>query len=194
VSLSAQRTAITEACEQRGWELVDVVEDEDQSGATMKRPGVRRVVARLDADEADVLVVAKLDRISRSLKDFVNLADAAEASGWSLTALDAGFDTTTPQGRAVRSMLMVFAQLERELIGQRTKEALAEMAAHGVQLGRPREVDDGTIKRIRKLRGRGKKQRSYSEIARILNAEHVPTPRGGHWHPSSVRRVLGWDT
>lgn len=62
-----------------------------------------------------------------------------------------------------------------------------------MQLGRPREVNDQAAKRIRELRRRGKKQRSLSEIARILNDEHLPTPRGGRWHPSSVKRVLSWD-
>lgn len=190
VSLAAQRRAIEEACEARGWELVEVVEDKDKSGATLKRPGVLRAIDRLDAGQADVLVVARLDRLSRSIRDFANLLHDAE---WKVIALDVGFDTTTPQGEAMVNMLMVFAQLERKLIGQRTKTALAEKQAQGVRIGRPREVSDKTAKRVCELRRNGRKQRSLSEIARTLNAEGTPTPRGGLWHPSSVKRVLSWE-
>jgi DNA invertase Pin-like site-specific DNA recombinase len=194
VSLDAQRAAVTEACEPRGWELVEVVEDRARSGATMKRPGVLKAIDKLSNGDADVLVVARLDRLSRSVRDFANLLHEAEHRGWNVNALDMGIDTTTPQGEMMAHMFMAVAEFERKLIGQRTKEALAHVRKKGTQLGRPREVSDQAVKRVRELRGRGKKQRSLSEIARILNDEHLPTPRGGRWHPSSVKRVLSWDT
>src|SRR5438105_720162 len=71
--LDAQRTQLALACEQRGWHLVDVVADEGVSGSTTTRPGLDRVLTLLDAGEADVLVTAKLDRLSRSAAHFHNL-------------------------------------------------------------------------------------------------------------------------
>ena len=192
VSLEAQRAAITDACKQRGWNLVDVVEDKARSGATMKRPGVLRAINRLDNDE-DVLVIARLDRLSRSVRDFANLLYEAQR-GWNVAALDMGIDTTTPQGEMMAHMLMAVAEFERKLIGERTKQALAYVRKQGKQLGRPREVSDQAIERIRELRRGGKKQRTYSEIARLLNEQRLPTRRGGRWHPSSVKRVLSWES
>jgi DNA invertase Pin-like site-specific DNA recombinase len=139
-------------------------------------------------------VVYKLDRLSRSVIDAGHLLERAQREGWNVVALDFGLDLSTPNGKLVANVLTSVAEWEREMIALRTSEALAEKATQGMQLGRPREVSDQAIERIRQLRGSRTKRRSYSEIARILNDEHLPTPRSGRWHPSSVKRVLGWDT
>ena len=87
------------------------------------------------------------------------------------------------------SVLATFAQFERRLIGQRTKDALAVKKANGVKLGRPREISPETVARIEELHERGL---SMAAIARKLNEESVPTPRGGRWHPPGVARALSW--
>jgi DNA invertase Pin-like site-specific DNA recombinase len=80
------------------------------------------------------------------------------------------------------------AEWEREMIGQRTREGLAVKRSQGVTLGRPRELDERTRRRIRQLRARGW---SYPRIAAKLNADHVPTAHGGkRWYPASVRAAL----
>lgn len=91
----------------------------------------------LAGGEAQALVVAKLDRLSRSLLDFAALMERAEAEGWAVITLDLGVDTSTPAGEMLVSVLASFAQYERRLIGQRTREGLAQKRAQGVQLGRP---------------------------------------------------------
>ena len=108
--------------------------------------------------------------------------------GWNLTALDLGVDTSTPAGEMMASVFATFAQFERRLIGQRTKDALAVKRAQGVVLGRPRRMSEDTVERIRELRRLGM---SVSDIAHELNAGGVPTATGrGGWHPPGVARAL----
>jgi DNA invertase Pin-like site-specific DNA recombinase len=127
-------------------------------------------------------VVSKLDRLSRSMLDFAGLMDRSTREGWALVALDLGVDTTTPQGEMVAAVMAVFAQFERRLIGQRTKEALAVKKAQGVRLGRPRLTPDAVIARIRAERAAG---RTLRVIADGLNADGVPTAMGGRrWYVS----------
>jgi DNA invertase Pin-like site-specific DNA recombinase len=123
--LEAQRMAIRLACEQRGWELVGMVEDAGFSAATLARPGITQAFDLVESGGASVLVVAKLDRLSRSLLDFAAVMERSRRKRWALVALDLGVDTTTPQGEMMANILATFAQFERRLISQRTKDALA---------------------------------------------------------------------
>ena len=93
-------------------------------------------------------MVAKLDRLSRSLLDFASLMEDARREGWALVILDLGVDTTTPSGEMIANVMATFAQFERRLIGQRTKDALAVKKREGVKLGRPVAVDEAVAKRI----------------------------------------------
>jgi DNA invertase Pin-like site-specific DNA recombinase len=128
------------------------------------------------------------DRLSRSLVDFAGLLAEAQAGGWNLVALDLGVDLSTPSGEFLANIMASAAQWERRLIGLRTKEALAVRRAQGVRLGRPPTVTPELARRIRLLRTRG---HTLQAISDRLNAEGVPTPRGGAaWRPSSLRAVL----
>jgi DNA invertase Pin-like site-specific DNA recombinase len=188
--LEAQRAAIEAEAERRGWELVRTLEDAGASGKSLSgRPGLRDALEAVERGEAQALVVAKLDRLSRSLLDFASLMERARKRDWSLVALDLGVDTSTPSGEMMASVLATFAQFERRLIGQRTRDALAVKRAQGVVLGRPREISAETVERIGDLYERGL---SVAAIARQLNAENVPTPRGGRWHSPKIKRALSW--
>jgi DNA invertase Pin-like site-specific DNA recombinase len=186
--LEAQRAAIRRECERRGWELVEVIEDAGYSAKDLRRPGVRAALDELERGKGDALVVAKLDRLSRSMLDFTVLMAKAQKEGWALVALDCAVDTTTPAGEAMAHVLATFAQFERRLIGQRTREALAVKRMEGVQLGRRPSIPPRLARRIRSMRSRGV---TLQGICDRLNAEGVPTPRGGlTWRPSSLRAVL----
>jgi DNA invertase Pin-like site-specific DNA recombinase len=137
--------------------------------------------------QAGALVVAKLDRLSRSLLDFAALMEEARTNHWAMVILDLGVDTTTPSGEMIANVMATFAQFERRLIGQRTRDALAVKQAAGVQLGRPRTLDPLIRARIVKEKAAG---RSLRAIAADLKAESVPTARGGsQWHASSIRQI-----
>jgi DNA invertase Pin-like site-specific DNA recombinase len=186
--LEAQRAAIQAECEHRGWQILEVIEDAGYSAKDLKRPGVRAALEQLERKRADGLVVAKLDRLSRSMLDFTSVMAKAQKQGWALVALDCAVDTTTPAGEAMAHVLATFAQFERRLIGQRTREALAVKKKQGVRLGRPASISPQLARRIRSMRSRGL---TLQEISDRLNRDGVPTPRGGAvWRPTSLRAVL----
>jgi DNA invertase Pin-like site-specific DNA recombinase len=186
--LAAQRAAIEAECGRRGWQLVEVVEDAGYSAKDLKRPGVQIALETLQRREAGALVVAKLDRLSRSMLDFTAVMAKASKQGWALVALDCAVDTTTPAGEAMANVLATFAQFERRLIGQRTREALAAKRASGVRLGRPLSLPADVRARIASERAAGT---SLAAIAEGLNADGIPTAQGGRqWWPSTVRSSL----
>ena len=189
LGLEAQRAAITAECELRGWSLVEVYEDAGASGKTMKgRPSLEDALRAVQGGRAGALVVAKLDRLSRSLLDFAALMEQARRQGWALIALDLGVDTTTPAGEMMANVMATFAQFERRLIGQRTKDALAVKRSQGVRLGRPRLLPDSVVARIVTEREEG---HSLAAIANALNRDDVATAQGGRgWYSSTVRAVL----
>jgi DNA invertase Pin-like site-specific DNA recombinase len=186
--LEAQRAAIAAECARRGWELVEVIEDAGLSGKDLKRPGIQAALEALERGDAGALVVAKLDRLSRSMLDFAAIMTQAQKQAWALVALDVNVDTTTPAGEAMAHVMATFAQFERRLIGQRTREALEAKRQQGVRLGRPPTISGELEARIRRERDGGATLR---QIAAALNAEGVETPRGGReWRPSSIDRLL----
>jgi DNA invertase Pin-like site-specific DNA recombinase len=186
--LAAQRQVVEAECTRRGWHLVAVYEDIASGRRVEGRPGLRDALAAVESGEAGALVVAKLDRLSRSLLDFAEMMERGKRRRWSLVALDLGFDMTTAAGEMVANMLAVFAEFERRLIGDRTRAALAVKKQQGVRLGRPSQISSALRLRMRRLRRSGL---SYSAIAARLNDEGVATAQGGaSWHDSTIRVAL----
>src|SRR4051794_20723621 len=133
-------------------------------------------------------MVSKLDRLSRSVKDFGTLLDRASKRRWSVLCLDLGVDTTTPVGEFTANLVASASQYERRLIGQRTKDALAAKKAAGARLGRPRQLPNIVVERIVQAKAAGG---SLAGIARDLTTEGVPTAQGGlRWYASTVAAVL----
>ncbi len=186
--LAAQRKAVEDEVARRGWLLQEVIEDAGYSAASLDRPGLTAALQRLDARKADVLVVSKLDRLSRSVGDFAAVVDRSRRRGWQLVLMDLGLDTTTPAGELVANVVASTSQYERRLIGIRTKEALAAKKAAGVRLGRPTGLPRPVLVDILEQRRAG---RSLAAIAQTLNDNAVPTSQGGaRWYPATVRAVL----
>ncbi len=186
--LEAQRRTIRDECQRRGWCLHDIYEDAASGRALTGRCGLKAALTALDGRVATALVVAKLDRLSRSLLDFVTLMERGRRSGWAVVALDLGVDTTTPSGEMMANVLAVFAQFERRLIGQRTREALAVKRSQGIRLGRPRVLPDATADLIRRHRAHGQ---TLAAIAAAFNREGRPTAHGGRqWYVSTVQAAL----
>ena len=183
--LDAQRVAVEAEAARQGWQL-EIVADTG-SGANLNRPALVEALDRLDRGEADLLLAAKLDRVSRSVKDFAGLLERANRRGWRLVLLDLG-DTSTATGELTANMIASAAQYERRLIGQRTREGLAAKRAAGVRLGRPSVLPREVIERIVTQRREGQSMRM---IAEGLTADGVPTARGGTaWKVSSVQAAL----
>ncbi|HUZ00544.1 MAG TPA: recombinase family protein [Thermomicrobiaceae bacterium] len=187
LGLEAQREAIRSEVARRGWELVGVSEDTGSGRSLHGRPAMLAALEQLDRGEADALIVAKLDRATRSVADAAALLTRAQRHGWKLVALDLGFDMTTPARELVASVMSAVARWERRAIGARTREALAAKRAQGVRLGRPRLLSDAVRARVVAERRAG---RSLPAIAGALNADGVPTAQGSRWYPASVARAL----
>jgi len=186
LGLAAQRSAIKAECERRGW-LLAAVHKDALSGKSMNRPGLAAALEAVETGSASAIVVAKLDRLSRSLKDFAEIMAKAQAGHWNIVALDLGIDLSTAAGEFMASVMASAAQWERRIIGQRTKDALAVKRAQGVRLGRPATLPAEVVERIVAAHKAGA---GWSAIARDLNAAGVPTGHGGaRWWPSAVRAV-----
>jgi len=184
--LDAQRAALETEAARHGWQL-EILIDAGLSGATMNRPALVDALARLDRGDANVLLSAKLDRVSRSVKDFAGLLERAQRKGWRLVLLDLG-DTSTAAGEMTANVIASAAQYERRLVGQRTREGLAAKRAQGVRLGRPSVLPAQVVARVVAEHRAGASLRT---IAAGLTADGVSTARGGGtWHASAVRAVL----
>jgi DNA invertase Pin-like site-specific DNA recombinase len=120
--------------------------------------------------------------------DTASLMEQARHAGWELVPCDLAIDTSTPAGEATASTMAVFSQLERRLISQRTREALAIKKSQGVRLGRPSGLAREVVERIISARTDGY---SLRRIAAGLSADGIPTAQGGaNWHASTIKAVL----
>lgn len=189
--LQAQRDAIEHLAAARGWTITAWHEDAGVSGgkAPHQRPGLAAALSTVQAGEAERLIVAKIDRLSRKFRDAVDLMETAADEGWPLYIADIDADLTTSNGRLVARMLAAISEDERDRIRQRTKAALAAKRAAGVRLGRRPTLPVAVVQRIIAARAAGD---SYPAIAKALNADGVPTSQGGRcWYAATVRAVDG---
>lgn len=185
--LSDQETKIKAECQRNGWDLVEIVSEALSGKNIEKRPGLKEALHKLDTAQADILVTDKLDRLSRSIIDFHNTVERSKRFGWKLSVLDVAMDTSTPTGELMAGILAVFAQFERRMIGQRTKNALAVKKSEGMVLGCRPEISNEIESLILRLTAKGRSMRS---IAIELNESGVMTARGGRWHPCTIQTVL----
>jgi len=188
VGLEAQEASIRAEVKRRGWELVALNSDIGSGKSMRRRSNLGASLRALAAGEADTLVVAKLDRLSRSVIDFAAIMQTAAKEGWAVTVLDLGVDTTTPNGKLIANIMISLAEWEREIIGARTRDAMKAVRARGTSVGRKANVSAETMRLIRSLRRQGQ---SWQKIADALTAEGVTTSQGGQWHASTVRRLHG---
>lgn len=190
-SLDAQRAAVVAEAERRGWD-VEVVADEGYSAKDLKRPGLSAALERLDVGEADALIATRLDRVSRSVADFAGLLARAKRRSWRMVLLSPNLDTEDAAGKFTAHVLAAAAEYERDLIGARTREGMAQRRAEGVHVGRPRVLSEGVVRRIVEERAAGSTLR---QIAEGLSADRVLTARGRDtWSVSTIQGVLASTT
>ena len=184
--LAAQKTAITADVARRGWTITNSYVDIASGKSRAKRLGLAYAMEEIKQGYAGTLMVSKLDRLSRSLIDFTAIMNDARQHGWNLVALDLGVDLSTPAGEFLANVMASAAQWERRIIGQRTRDAMAEKKSAGVILGKP-PASPEVVLRILAARRKGA---SYQRIATQLNDEGVPTTTGGRsWYAATVRKI-----
>lgn len=200
VSLAAQDVRLGAHCVAHGWPAPEVVTDAGVSAKTLDRPGLTYVLSDVRRKRVDILLVLKLDRLTRSVADLAPLVKTLERGGCQLVSLGESIDATNAAGRLMLNLLVSVSQWEREAIAERTTTALRHMrdtrqAYNHTPLGFRREgdrlVEDEhemlTARRIVRLKGEGC---SMGKIALVFNEEGVVTKQGGRWHASTVKRVL----
>ena len=182
LGLEAQAAAIRAACEQRSWELVAIEQDIASGGSRKKRPGLDSALAACRSRQVSGIVVAKLDRLSRSVVDAGGLLEEARKRGFNIVALDFGLDLSMPQGELVANVLASVAQWERRIIAARIRDAFAVKREHGD----PRQVSPKARRLIIELHDAGLSQRA---IAAELNRRRAKAI-GKCWHKETVTRIL----
>ncbi len=138
-SLDAQR----EACAayilsqtHEGWEAIpELYDDGGYSGGSMDRPGLQQLLLDIEAGKVDIIVVYKVDRLTRSLADFARIVDVLDKRGASFVSVTQAFNTTTSMGRLTLNVLLSFAQFEREVTGERIRDKIAASKARGMWMG-----------------------------------------------------------
>lgn len=185
-SIDQQRDLIADMVKYKGWDLVGEFSDEGYSGSKEDRAGLQQALAMIGEKKAEILVVTKLDRLTRSSAHFMSLMRRSHERGWHLAIRDLDLDTTNPFGKFAAMIFAQVAELEVELIRQRTKEALAAKKKRGIIGGR-KAVPPAVADRINRRRLAG---HTYQMIADELNDAGVATAQGGaKWRSSSVRSV-----
>lgn len=205
ISLEAQQAKLETYARLYELEIVETIVDSAESAKSLARPGLGRALDLLRRNQADGMVVIKLDRLTRSIADWQVLIDKyfGEKTGKQLFSVADSIDTRTASGRLVLNMLLSVAQWEREMTGERTREALQYKIAHGERCGKLRFgfdlADDGkrllpnkdeqtAIDLIETLRREGL---SLRQIASQLTLNGILTKEGhATWSHTAVNRIL----
>lgn len=196
VSLEAQEVRLRAYCVAQGIECVEVVTDAAISAgklpALADRPGGKRVLELLSSGAADHVVALKLDRCFRSALECLQQVELWDKQGVTFSFLDLGVNTASPSGKFFLLIIAGVAEMERNLISERTKTAMAHLKAKGVHCGHPfkspDQDDPDTVAAALRLRSKGSTLR---EVAVYLNAYKHPTSSGhGEWSAQTVSNLL----
>ena len=193
ISLDNQKAKIQAFATAKGWALTRIYKDEGKSGKSLNRPGIQELLQDAVSGQFEIIIVYRVDRLTRKQRDlWYLLEDVFDKNGVGFVSVNEPFDTTAAIGKASLGVIGVFAQLERDLISERTKDALAHKKDQGCSLGRPviTDLDEKGLKTVSYIRSLRETGLSYARIARRLNLEAVPTSRGGRWFASTVSYVL----
>lgn len=198
ISLANQRAKIEAYCQFHGLDLAGTIEDEGKSAKDLNREGMKGLVDLIERRRIKAVIVYKLDRLSRKVIDTLRLIELMEKQGVAFHSITEKIDTRSAMGRFFLNIMASLAQMERDLISERTRDALRHKIRQGQRAGQVpygyRLGADGVsliehrgeqevITTMKVLRDDGA---SYRAICRELGAK----PGGGTWHPQSVKNVL----
>jgi DNA invertase Pin-like site-specific DNA recombinase len=202
VSLEAQEAKIRAMATIHSAELLEVIVDGGESAKSLNRPGLQRLLALINGGQVQAVIVAKLDRLTRSVKDLCNLLELFEKRKVALISVAESLDTGSAGGRLVITIMAAVSQWEREAIGERTRDALRHKRNQGQRVGNipfgsrlaadgqrlePDATEQSALQEIRRLRSAGKSLRG---IAAALNSRAYRTRRGTAWRLESVARIV----
>lgn len=207
-SLSIQEQI--DLCKRKAGEDVQVYTDKGFSGKNTKRPNFQRLIADVERGAVQKIIVYRLDRFSRSLADFSNLWEVLQRHGVEFVSTSEEFDTSTPIGRAMLNIIMIFAQLERETTAERVRDNYYHRAKlgswpggpapYGFDLGRlpdasgklsPGLIPNDCMATVAEIFSHyAQNNESLGTVARRLNAQGIPAPRRATWDNVALSRLL----
>jgi site-specific DNA recombinase len=202
VSLEAQAEKIRAMAVVHGAELLDVIVDGGESAKSLLRTGMTQLLELVDGRKVQAVIVAKLDRLTRSVRDLCELLERFERRGVSLISVAESLDTGSAAGRLVINIMTAVSQWEREAIGERTRDALRHKRGCGERVGNinygfrlaadakhvePDPEEQAVLVKIDELRTR---HRSLREIAAALNDKGWRTRRGSAWRHEYVKALI----
>lgn len=202
VSLAVQTEKIRAMAVVQDADLVDVLVDAGESASSLHRPGMARLLALVDEGAVEAVIIAKLDRLTRSVSDLAELLKRFERRRVSLVSVADSLDTRSVAGCLVLNIMVSVSQWEREAIGERTRDAMRHTRALGERVGtvpyghrlasdgvrlEADDVEQAILSRIRDLSAKGLTTR---QIAAELNRQGLTTRRGTAWRFQYVARTL----
>jgi DNA invertase Pin-like site-specific DNA recombinase len=202
VSLEAQQAKIRAMATVQGAELLDVIVDGGESAKSLNRPGLQRLLSLVSAGDIDSVIVARLDRLTRSVKDLCGLLELFERKKVAMISVAESLDTSSAAGRLVITIMGAVSQWEREAIGERTRDALGHKKKNGERVGNiqfgyrlapdgkhvePDPGEQAVLSEIGRLRKRGQTLRG---IAAALNGQARCTRRGTAWRHEHIARII----
>jgi len=200
VSLEAQTEKIRAMAVVQGVELLDVLVDAGESAKSLQRPALQQLLELVDSRAVGTVIIAKLDRLTRSVADLAELLKRFERRNVALVSVADALDTQTAAGRLVLNIMVSVSQWEREAIGERTRDAMRHKKANGERVGTvpfgyragdrgllPDDQELAITRHVEQLRRRGLSVRA---IAGALNSEGHKTRRGTEWRHQYVARLV----
>src|SRR6266567_3360759 len=193
VSLGAQAEKIRAMAVVHNAELFEIIVDGGESAKSLNRPGMERLLALVDAGEVQTVIIAKLDRLTRSVKDLCTLLERFTRRGVALVSVAESLDTGSAAGRLVLNIMTAVSQWEREAIGERTRDAMNHKRTNGERVGNIQfgyrlgadgkhveadQAEQAVLQEIHDLRRKGHTLRG---IAATLSRQALRTRRGTAW-------------
>ncbi|MBA4417409.1 MAG: recombinase [Syntrophus sp. (in: bacteria)] len=201
ISLDNQKAKITAYCELNDLDLVEIIEDAGKSGKDLNREGIQSLLGKVKARQIDAVVVYKLDRLSRRVKDTLTLMDLIEKKSVAFHSITERIDTKSAMGKFFLNIMASMNQWERDTISERTHDALQHKIDKGERAGQipygwtlgedgktllQNQTEQEAIRLIKDLKGKGYTLRSICE--KLTREGHKAT--GKSWHPQTVSNIL----
>ncbi len=189
LTLAAQHDTAAAAVAGRGWWIhaSALDRDVDSSVAPDERPALGPALADLASGDAGALVVARLDRVSHSVRIWADVVERSYQQRWAIVVVEEGFESPSGSGEDAVALFAAAARVEQRSRSTRARAGLAAARASGTRLGRPVEHTPEARRLVQELRAAGN---TFQQIADHLAATGIPTARGGRWRASTVHRLL----
>jgi site-specific DNA recombinase len=200
VSLENQEEKIRKYSDLKDFEILEIVQDAGISAKNLRRPGVQKVLEMAQEKMLDAVVVYKLDRMFRSTVDALETTKQFDKWGVSFHSIQEALDTKSAMGKFFFTLTAALAEMEREIIGERTRDVLQRKKANGQVYGHvpfgfkrfkgkllSHEAEQKIIKTVLGMRRKGF---NYSRISRELNQMGIKTKKGNQWYPQTVKNVV----